>query len=587
MVKITHKYPALLLAVLFLCPALVSADDSDRLFSRAYKLLQAGDYDSATADFGRLRNRYPDHPDSDSHLFFLAKATYYNGRLDSSLELFDKIERIDDGSSMLPYSRFFAGNIHYRSGRIEKALESYLQSYRASEDDRLDELLIESLAAAASAVGPAVVTRLNPDDLPEAKRCPLAAALAEPLINSGEHRRAVSILESCPDAKTQGLLETARQNLKNRIEIGVVLPMSGELQRYGEQIYDGCMMKAEEFRSATGIEIIPVAYDTRGSMLEAGRIIRHLVSGSEIAAVGPLTSDETAVASAALACSDMPLIVPAATQGGLTELSESCFQLQPNLDWQGVKMAEFAAVKLGADSAAIITPTTDENLKMAAAFAQRFESLGGTILGVEYFRANETDFGAYIGDLKSLVIDDLNDSTVFLNADGDTIEAEEVPVRIDCIYIPAEASQLQMILPQFHFYNFNAVYLGGDGWGRADVYSMRDRILKENYFTSGNVDDLTGPHAQAFASKFDRRHGRQPGRLEALGYDALALICEALSAGAYTRRNITEYLSNIGEFRGVSGLIRFGDNHENIELPVYTIKNGHPERIDEIADHPD
>jgi branched-chain amino acid transport system substrate-binding protein len=399
-------------------------------------------------------------------------------------------------------------------------------------------------------------------------------------MEQGNYQLVGTMLSPCRSVEAVDLTRRADRYLRQKAEIGIALPLSGEFQKYGEQILDGIRLRMEQYTSETGQGLIPLVYDTRGDNLEAARAIKHLSDGGATAAIGPLTSDAGAIASAALACADLPLIIPAASQGGLTELSGSSFQLQPNLEWQGLLMADFARMKLGADTTAIITPTSPENLRMARAFKKRFEDLGGIVLGVEYFRARETDFGQYVRDLKSLIIGDLLDSIIFINETGDTIEAEEVPVWIDCIYIPAGANQLKQLLPQINFYNLNTVYLGGDGWGSSSVYKLGDRITKDCYFSSAVLEETRGEMVEQFAAEFDLRYGKQPGRLEALGYDAMSLICLALHADSYARNEIKNFLANIKDYRGVAGNVTFGEHRENIELPVYTIKEGVPIRVE-------
>ena len=96
--------------------------------------------------------------------------------------------------------------------------------------------------------------------------------------------------------------------------------------------------------------------------------------------------------------------VAAATEAGLTRLSESSFQLSPNVELQGVVMAEYAVFQLGADSAAILTSTASEHLRMARAFADRFTELGGTMVAVQYYRSRDKDFGPIVRDIKGMIL---------------------------------------------------------------------------------------------------------------------------------------------------------------------------------------
>lgn len=575
------KYSVLfLLLVMLSLPTALTADDAGILFKKAFDLLEKGDYDASYSQFMELVNSYPEHQNRAKFLFFKGKAGYYDGRYEMSLHDLRRLINDYPNTEYIAYAYLLLGNIHFRLSHPDEAIGNYIESYRYSKESHLDGLLLNSIEKAIPFGRAGFIEKVRNINLPVDRRCRLLTAVARGLINKGSLQPVPALLASCQSAEATELITQANTLLKRQANIGVVLPLSGEMQKFGEQLLDGIKLRATEFSTETGRQLKPIVYDSRGEAVEAARIVKQMADEGITAAIGPLTSDETSVSSAVLSCADMPLIIPAATEGGLTKLSESSFQLPPNLEWQGIRMADLAFNRLKADTAAIITPTNPENMRMARAFAERFKKLGGTILAVEYFRARETDFGPYIQDLKSLAVKALRDPITFMNENGDTIEAEEVPVWVDCIYIPADAGQLRQLLPQINFYNLNTVYLGGDGWGNSTVYTLGEAITKRCYFASGLIEDVHNTEAQTFAADFDRHYGRQPGRLEALGYDAMSLICEALKAGKYSHSEITGYLSGIRNYPGASGKITFGNDHENIDLPVYKIEDGLPHRIE-------
>lgn len=568
---------SLLISLLFFSVAL--ADEAGEMFDRAYNLLNEAEYVRSYNLFSQLRRDFPDHKNADKHLFFKGKSAYYTEDYSGCIADLEELVRLYPGSSYVPYGYFFLGNAYYRRADADRAVKAYSLAYSLAADNWLEDISLISLESGAMEASLSALDDLKSLSVPESRRCVLLTAVSRALMKRGSFQQISSLLSSCQTAEAGELIRRADQNLSQKAHIGIALPLSGDFKKYGEQLLDGIMLRIDEFKTSVNRDLTPKIYDTKGDNLEAARVINLLSEEGVIASIGPLTSDAGAIASAALSCSDMPLIIPAASQGGLTELSQNTFQLQPNLDWQGVMMADYAVNRLLADTAAIITPTSRENLRMARAFKQRFEELGGTIIGVEYFRARETDFGPYIRDLKSLVIEDLLDSIIFINEDGDTIEAEEAPVHIDCMYIPAAAEQLHQLLPQIHFYNLNTIYLGGDGWGSETVYKLGLPITKECYFSSALINDNLSEKATAFATQFDLRYGRQPGRLEALGYDAMDLICNTFSSGKYSRGEVSRYLKSVSKHEGIAGMVSFGKHRENIELPIYTIDNGQPVRV--------
>lgn len=570
---------AAILICLFLGPTLW-ADPENSRFEEAFKLLNSGENGVAYDALFLLIDKYPDSKNIDKYIFFRSKAAMYAGMLPESRSGLEWLISDYPNSTYLPYGYYFLGNVNYRSKQIGAAVEAYIRAYNISTDKRLTDLAVEAMIGAVADYGSQASERIIAATIPVERRCDLMLRIARQLVQQKNYQPVKSLLASCTSLEAHNLLAEADKYIRQKPEFAVVFPLSGEMQAYGESLLDGITLRLEQFNKATGLNARVVVYDTGGRTLEAARIVKRLSAEDVAAVIGPLTSEATAVASAALACGDMPLIAPAASQGDLTELSSTCFQLIPNLNWQGVRMADLAIDVLGADTAAIMTPTSPENLSMARAFSERFKARGGHILAVEYFRVRETDFGQFVKDIKALALRALLDSLTFINETGDTIDAEEVSVRLDCIYIPAEESQLRLLLPQIQFYKLKTTLLGADGWGHKNVYDLGESVLGRHYFSSGRIMNDEEEKVRQFFFDFDKRFGYQPGRLEALGYDAASLLCGAFAAGNYSREEIVRYLSSIKGYRGVAGAVSFGGNRENIELPIYQIEYGRPKKVD-------
>jgi branched-chain amino acid transport system substrate-binding protein len=234
-------------------------------------------------------------------------------------------------------------------------------------------------------------------------------------------------------------------------------------------------------------------------------------------------------------------------------------------------MAEYAVDILHADSAAIITSTGTEHLEMVRAFANRFQQLGGTIVAIEYYRSRDKDFGPYIRDVKAILLGRHPDSIFFVDEKGDTLDADGIPARIDCLFLPGSPDQIRLLLPQIRFYNLNGSYLGSDGWGDEAVLKLGDNTTREAVFPSPFLSGVGSDEYVFFSAAYDARFGRQPNRLAALGYDAVRLVTRALRSGGGSKEMLIEQLKKVQNYDGSSGKITFGENRENIEMPLFRI----------------
>ena len=576
-----HWSLIVLLAVVLLtgsisAEVIIDNDEAVSLYARGRRLMSEGDWFRAANTFEELSGRFPSSSNLDLFLFHKAKALYYLGDLNAAEVSFKRFVALYPDAPEIAYGHFFLANTLYRNGEGDPALASFLEAYRLSQDSRLDRLISASVRAL---LDNATLISLRPDDfgaLPPGKRCAMIRLVSEAMISKKDLEGAGRLLAVCgEEVDPSTASEVTQQRRRSKFEIALVLPFTGELRTWADDIQNGAIVAAEMLAEQDQIRIKLTSHDTQGDALDAARIISDLSrSSSAKLAIGPLTSEAAAIATATLACGDLPLIIPAATQAGLTAPAKTAFQLSPNIGLQGIRMAEYAVEKLTARTAAIITSTSSDHLRMASAFAERFENLGGKVIGVEYYRARDKDFGPYIRDLKSILLGFHPDSTFFVTPDGDTLDPDGVPAQVDCLYMPGEARQLRLMLPQVRFYKIYGAYLGSDGWADDAIYRLGDDVTRKAIVPSPFLGVSSSDEYLEFAVAFDARYGKQPSRLACLGYDAVRLASRAAQAGEISRQNLVQRLSATRGYIGASGVITCGPNRENIEMPLYRIAGG-------------
>jgi len=563
----------------------ISPPEAAELYATGMQHLEYEQYADAVRVFQELTGRFAGSPQADLFLFQRAKAEYHLGRLSEAAASFSYYIDRYGTKPEAPYAWYFLGNAQYRTGRASTALRSYLHAYASSQDERLDRLTSNAVRAVLREARTIAINSDAFDELPSDRRCRAVALVARELADRGDIEQARLMSAGCGQA---GFRRDSNQSseLPDALTIAVAAPLSGELRSFGEELMNGIAIGAEQLRQA-GINVQLKPYDTKGDPVDAGRIAGELANGNVHAMIGPLTSEEAAVASAAIRTADLPLVAPAATQAGLTRLSSTSFQLSPNVELQGVRMAEFAIEQLGADSAFVFTPTTSDHLRMARAFIDYFEDHGGTIVAIEYYSARDTDFGPFIRDAKSIILGTHPDSTYFINPRGDTVETDGLPVHVDAIYAPGEANQIRLLLPQIQFYNVEGALLGSDGWGDRAVYRLEPRITRGAVFPSPDLDMERSESYLTFAAAFDSRFGRQPQHLANLGYDAITLIGQGYPNAWSSRQNLVDRLKLVTDYNGASGRISFGQYRENIEMPLYRIENNDAYPLEDLLAPPD
>ncbi|MBK7142605.1 MAG: penicillin-binding protein activator [bacterium] len=551
----------------------VAADLDDNqeftaLSAQAKTALADGNWQEARRLTEELATRFPDSPRRDQFLFDHAKATYHAGDHAAAATEFGQFISQFPKSTFLPAAHYFRACSWLLQEKRDEAAIEFLQAYINGADAALTTLIADALATFDRPHLSILFSQASTASLSDLRRCELIREISTHLIEQQRMDDAVLLLSRCSSTSVSA---DAAEALPEVVRVAVAVPLTGEYQKYGEEILNGAMI-ALQAQPSSGRKIRLVPFDTQSDPVMAGRICRELADLKYDAIIGPLTSNEAAVAASAMNDQTIPIIIPAATSAGVTLLGGSAFQLSPNVELQGIRMAEYARRTLNADTALIITPTGFDYLQIGQAFAQRFEQLGGVILGVEYYRSSDRDFGLYIQSAKRLILRGFDESATYLDSRGDTIETEAVPARTDIIFLPGPTDQLRLLLPQIRFYKLEGTLLGSDGWGSEEIYSLGADVVGGALFASPFV--LQGSRQPEFARTYQSHYGEVPTRIAALGYDAANLLILTLSQNPATRLDWLTALAQISDIEGASGKISFGQYRENVELPLYRIEGG-------------
>jgi branched-chain amino acid transport system substrate-binding protein len=550
--------------------------EAQELYAQAQKFLNDKDYREAVRIYQELIDRFEKSRYRDVYYYGMARAYYLAGEYRRAAELTIQFLDLFSQSYLTPNAHFLLGNCQFRLERPAAAFSSYLSAYVETRDKRLKSLSERSLLATIEAGYFPVDSLLI--KVPDSLICRVKARMAYSKIGQWSRSAMDSLMGDCPDS----LLEAsyARAPRSGQLYIGLITPLTGPYAKYGQAMLDGAMLAAERL-SDSGIHTELLVYDTKADNTIAVREALALVRAKVDLVVGPLLSSVAVSVAAAMACYDIPLLVPAASQAGFTDLSPNCFQMSPNVITVGRGLAQYAVKFRQMKSLAVVSPTSLDELTMAEAFATEAQRLGVPVAAFERFHPDETDFGAYLSDLKDAVIGPVVDSLYFVTLEGDTLEPWERPVSLDGIFLPAVAEQLFMLLPQISANRITAPYLGADEWNTESVLKLGDRVLRDAVIYSGQAAMSSSSGFSAFSTAFVAKSGEAPDRLAALGYDAVNLAASAYRQQYRGPEGIIRFLRQLRGYQGVSGRITFDGARSNRELPLFVVRNG---RVEPLTD---
>ena len=349
------------------------------------------------------------------------------------------------------------------------------------------------------------------------------------------------------------------------IKIGLLANTSDANANYGNAVKNGIMLYIDEVNAAGGVngkQIEVIAYDDKGDATEAVTAFSRLVDDGVTAVIGGVLTGTTLAVADETYEIGMPQITASATAPGVTLLDpedesagirENVFRACFIDPFQGEKMAEYAAEKMGAKTAAVIFETgNDYSEGLKNAFVEKCGELGVTVTNEEAYAAGDVDFKAQMTNI-----------------------ANSNP---DVVFCPNYYEDDGTIITQARQVGYEGTFLGGDGWsGVADYASAED--LEGTVYCSGYAGN------EEFDAAYEETYGEPvPNMFAPLGYDAAMLMVNAISAAEEQglEAGTEEYMAAVVEamaatdgLEGVTGTYKFDEFNNPIKsAAMMQLQNG-------------
>jgi ABC-type branched-subunit amino acid transport system substrate-binding protein len=200
-------------------------------------------------------------------------------------------------------------------------------------------------------------------------------------------------------ALTIAVSATASAELK----IGALMPMTGDLQAYGETSLNGAQLAVKEINASGGVlgeDITLLVGDAQTSPQAGVDAAQQLASIDGVHAfVGALSSGVTIpVAQSVSRVEGVPQVSPASTSPVITTLDDDdfLFRTVPSDAFQGVALADVTQ-EAGYDSVGVVYINNDYGKGLAESFAEAFKATGGTVTASVAYEQGQP---AYRGELQ-------------------------------------------------------------------------------------------------------------------------------------------------------------------------------------------
>jgi ABC-type branched-subunit amino acid transport system substrate-binding protein len=365
---------------------------------------------------------------------------------------------------------------------------------------------------------------------------------------------------------------------KSKFTVGVILPLSGLHQPYGERVLQGIQLAMKELDpSGKGPLVSLVLQDSKGDPAEAEKAVEALVGKENaVAILGPLLGIELEGAAKKAQQLKVPMITFSQKefQSGKNEF---IFQNSLLPSDQIQTLVSFGLKTLELKSFGIFYPNSPYGLYFKNLFAQEVSRQGGKVIGAVAYQEEQTDFSHEIkGFFK---IEAVKDQDSPRKRWGDEFQSG---ITLDGLFIPDSYDRVGLILSQIAYYDIQGLtFLGTNVWNGPDLISVAGKSAEGAIFTDAFFKKNPASTSLRFVETFRNAYQRDPETLDALGYDGAKLLVEMLRSKPISSPvQLNEEISKIQNFQGVSGLKGFGENGRPLRtFSILKINNGKVELV--------
>lgn len=314
---------------------------------------------------------------------------------------------------------------------------------------------------------------------------------------------------------------------EQRLKVGAILPLSGDLSFVGTEIQRGMQLGMMDFSDGK-IELL-YEDDQSFAKTESVKAAKKLV---EVDGISLLLNGAVNTANAIapiLQKRGVPGVVVWDNNRSIARMGGSVYSIGFSTELAGEDMAEFAKSKLGIHRVSVVSAHDEWSELIAAAFVSKFGAIGGSVITQQQVVDNETDLRATILKI--------------------------IAKNPDAIYAPLNPPVIENLIRQARQLGFKGKLLVADGFGENEIKALGD-LAEGVYVTQLWVEDSD------LHSKYKAKFGEAVSPINmgfvGLGYDAIKMASALMKVidsrqSVVTPKAVAEIIDGF-RFTGVTGV---------------------------------
>ncbi|WP_233582436.1 penicillin-binding protein activator [Corallococcus sp. CA053C] len=408
-----------------------------------------------------------------------------------------------------------------------------------------------------------------------------------------------------PQAKELLARATRRVEVRPRT-VAVLLPMTGRYQPIGEAVLRGVKLGLQ------GSDIELVVKDTQGDVNKTGQAMEQLAfDDGAIAALGPLLVDDTKRAALLAEELQVPLLT-LSRQEGITDIGPYVFRNMLTNSAQARAIADYAMNVKGYKKFAVLYPNIPYGVELANEFWDEVVARGGAVRGAEAYTHDQTTFtseakrlvgryyledrGDYAEAVRDVQGENITDAYRRRKAMEKARSGVDPIIDFEGLFIPDDWRRVSLVTPALAVEDIvtnacdprdlerirkttgkkelkTVTLFGTNQWsspkGRSGLPELLERggkFVTCSVYVDGFFVDSQRPATQKFVKSYREAYkegGRDPGLLEAIGYDSARMVRQVLDKQRpNTRAAMREAMAGLKDFDGATGRTSFNDKRE-------------------------
>jgi branched-chain amino acid transport system substrate-binding protein len=250
------------------------------------------------------------------------------------------------------------------------------------------------------------------------------------------------------------------------------------------------------------------------------------------------------------------------------------FQINLTPNVQGRVLAAVTKDSLHAVTVAILASSDASDAALVSEFVRALRNSRVKIIANETFAPGTTDLTRQLTRIRRAAL-----SLVPLPPDVDTVRSMP-EVSIDVMLVcSSRETDLISVAAQIPTQKIWTRIVGNASWGSPSVRLQAGEAAEGVVFAT--TYDFSYREAREFAQAYQMARGSESSIVTALSYDAASLALQAISTGARNRSQVREFLGNVQNWPGVTGMITFSPDGCNGEAMVRMIRGG---RVQPVSD---